>query len=261
MAYCSFSHIGLTARQEPEWARRFSEIAATSPKMNGGKMAIRSKFASLGLLVALVVFTGAPSARADAWDKETVVTFSNPVEVPGQVLPPGTYVFKLAESQSDRGIVQIFTEDHSRLLATILAIPDYRPTPTEKTVISFEERPSGRPEAVRAWFYPGDNQGVEFVYPKSTTQLVAANSQPETPAAPATEAIAPPTPPTEQQADVVREQERQIVSQQTPVQPILVESAPASLPRTAGNFLVLPLIALGLLGGGSTMLYKLRQQS
>ena len=224
-------------------------------------MAIRSKFASLGLLVALVVFTGAPSARADAWDKETVVTFSNPVEVPGQVLPPGTYVFKLAESQSDRGIVQIFSEDHSRLLATILAIPDYRPTPTEKTVISLEERPSGRPEAVHAWFYPGDNQGVAFVYPKSATQLAVANSQLAPPAGPAAEASAPPTLPSEQQADVVQEQERQIVAQQNPAQPILMESAPTSLPKTAGNFLVLPLIALGLLGSGSTMLYKLRQQN
>src|SRR5438309_2041150 len=91
--------------------------------MNGGKMADRLKFALLSLLVALVTFVAAPSAMADGWDKETVVTFSSPVEVPGQVLLPGTYVFKLADSQSDRGIVQIFSEDHSRLLATILAVP------------------------------------------------------------------------------------------------------------------------------------------
>ncbi len=74
--------------------RRFSELAATSPKMNGGKTADRLKFALLSLLVALVTFVAAPIAKADAWDKETIVTFSSPVEVPGQVLPPGTYVFK-----------------------------------------------------------------------------------------------------------------------------------------------------------------------
>ena len=224
-------------------------------------MADRLKFALLSLLVALVTFVAAPSAMADGWDKETVVTFSSPVEVPGQVLLPGTYVFKLADSQSDRGIVQIFSEDHSRLLATILAVPDYRLTPTEKNVISFEERPSGTPEALHSWFYPGDNYGVEFVYPKSTTQLAAANSQPATPAAPVAEAITPPTLPSEQQADAVQQQEQQIVAQQTPAQPILMESVPASLPKTAGNFLALPLIGLGLLCGGSTMLYRLRQQS
>jgi hypothetical protein len=228
--------------------------------MNGGKMADRLKFALLSLLVALITFVGAPIVRADAWNKETVVTFSNPVQVPGQVLLPGTYVFKLAESQSDRGIVQIFSEDHSKLLATILAVPDYRLTPTEKNVISFEERPSGTPEALHSWFYPGDNYGVEFVYPKSTTQLAADNSQ-VVPAAPTAETIVPPTLPSERQADIAQEQERQIVAQQTPVQPTLMESVPASLPKTAGNFLALPLIGLGLLCGGSTMLYKLRQEN
>jgi hypothetical protein len=261
MVFCCFSHIGLTARQEPEWRADFPRLHATSPKMNGGKMADRLKFALLSLLVALVTFVAAPSAMADGWDKETLVTFSSPVEVPGQVLLPGTYVFKLADSQSDRGIVQIFSEDHSRLLATILAVPDYRLTPTEKNVISFEERPSGTPEALHSWFYPGDNYGVEFVYPKSTTQLAAANSEPAPPAAPVAEAITPPTLPSEQQAVIVQEQEQQIVAQQTPAQPILMESVPASLPKTAGNFLALPLIGLGLLCGGSTMLYRLRQQS
>ena len=76
--------------------------------MNGGKMANRSKFASLILLVALIAFTGAPTARADAWDKETIVTFSNPVEVPGQVLQPGTYVFKLADSQGSRHCADLY---------------------------------------------------------------------------------------------------------------------------------------------------------
>src|SRR5881396_3196201 len=87
--------------------RRFSELAATSPKMNGGKMADRLKFALLSLLVALVTFVAAPIAKADAWDKETIVTFSNPVEVPGQVLPPGTYVFKRAHSEWDRDIADL----------------------------------------------------------------------------------------------------------------------------------------------------------
>src|SRR5438445_9764252 len=87
MVFCCFSHIGLTARQEPEWRADFPSLHATSPKMNGGKMADKLKFALLSLLVALVTFVAAPIAKADAWDKETIVTFSSPVEVPGQVLP------------------------------------------------------------------------------------------------------------------------------------------------------------------------------
>src|SRR6266404_2117216 len=123
MVFCCFSHIGLTARQEPEWRADFPRLHATSPKMNGGKMADRLKFALLSLLVALVTFVAAPIAKADAWDKETIVTFSSPVEVPGQVLPPGTYVFKRAHSEWDRDIVQIFTKDQRNLLATASSIP------------------------------------------------------------------------------------------------------------------------------------------
>jgi len=117
-------------------------------------------------------------AKADEWNKKTVLTFSAPVELPGVVLPAGTYVFKLADSQSDRDIVQVFNKDENKIYATILAIPDYRMEPTDKTVITFEERPKGTPEAIRAWFYPGDNYGQEFVYPKMrAVELAKANNQ------------------------------------------------------------------------------------
>jgi hypothetical protein len=106
------------------------------------------------------------AARADTWDKKTIVTFGDSVEIPGQVLPPGTYVFKLADSASDRHIVQIWNEDQTQLLATILAIPNHRLAPPEKTILEFDERPSNSPMALHSWFYPGDSTGQEFVYPK-----------------------------------------------------------------------------------------------
>jgi hypothetical protein len=106
---------------------------------------------------------------ADDWNKETVITFSGPVEVPGvgaQTLPAGTYVFKLLDSLSDRHIVQVFSQDKTHLFTTILAMPNYRLKATDKTVITFRERPAGQPEALRAWFYPGRQWGDEFVYAK-----------------------------------------------------------------------------------------------
>jgi hypothetical protein len=114
-----------------------------------------------------------PSAKADESNRKTVITFSAPVEIPGVhlagwgVLPAGTYVFKIFDSQSDRHIVQIFSQDETTVYATILAIPNYRLKTTDKTVMTFRERPVGQPEALRAWFYPGRNWGEEFVYPKS----------------------------------------------------------------------------------------------
>ena len=116
--------------------------------------------------VTLLGATVLPSARADTWNKKTVVTFSQAVEVPGKILPAGTYTFQLLDSLSDRHIVQIFNADGSQIIATILAINNYRLQPTGETVMKFGERPGDSPEALRAWFYPGDNFGQEFVYPK-----------------------------------------------------------------------------------------------
>ena len=129
-------------------------------------MTYNLKVVFLGFASLLASSSVLPSARADEWNKKTVVTFNVPVEVPGKVLAEGTYVFKVADSQSDREIVQIFTEDERGLITTTLALPAYRLEPTGDTVITFEERPSGSPEAVKKWFYPGDNHGFEFMYPK-----------------------------------------------------------------------------------------------
>jgi hypothetical protein len=118
------------------------------------------------LAITLLGATLLPSARADDWNKRTIVTFSQDVEVPGKILPAGTYTFKLMDSPSDRHIVQIFTADGIHIITTILAINNYRLEPTGETVMKFSERPGDSPEALRAWFYPGDNFGQEFVYPK-----------------------------------------------------------------------------------------------
>ena len=129
------------------------------------------------LCIALVGIGLTPRAAADERDKKTIVTFSAPVEIPGKALPAGTYVFKLLDSTSNRNIVQIFDKDEKQVLATILAIPDYRLKPTDKPVISFEERPSGTPEAIKAFFYPGDEYGLQFVYPHDRAVQLAKRTK------------------------------------------------------------------------------------
>jgi hypothetical protein len=128
---------------------------------------------SLMLLSLGVFIMSAPlSARADEWNKATKLTFNRPVEVPGMILGPGTYVFRLADL-SDRHVVQIFNADESHLYEDVLAIPAYREILTDKTVVTFEERAKGAPEAIATWFYPGDNDGEEFVYPKAVPQVAS----------------------------------------------------------------------------------------
>ena len=138
---------------------------------------LRTVTTVLGLALMGAVFS--PGVKADEWNRKTTMTFSGPVEIPGVhlqgfgVLPAGTYVFKIMDSQSDRHIVQIFNQDETRILATILAITNYRLKVTDKSVITFRERPAGEPEALRAWFYPGENFGEEFVYPRAKAMELA----------------------------------------------------------------------------------------
>jgi len=106
----------------------------------------------------------APRARADQWDRKTIVTFSDAVEIPGQVLQAGTYVFRLADSSSNRHIVQIWNADENEVLATVMTIPNWRFETPDNSIFEFDERPSKSPQALKVWFYPGNNTGEEFVY-------------------------------------------------------------------------------------------------
>src|ERR1700681_4525714 len=163
--------------------------------------------ASIGLLGVAI----APSARADEWNKKTILTVNETIQVPNKVLPPGKYVIKLLDSPSNRHVVQIFDGDESHLLTTILAIPNYRLQPTGKTVFGFWETPPGQPKALRAWFYPGDNFGQEFAYPKSAAVQIAASAHAPVPTTEATRAAELP------RAEVTQTQpEPQQVAQNTP---------------------------------------------
>jgi hypothetical protein len=142
-------------------------------------MSILKKATTTVFCLALMGVVFSPAASASEWNRKTTMRFSGPVEIPGvhlkgwAVLPAGTYVFKIVDSNSDRHIVQIFNADETRIYATILAIPNYRLKATDKTVVTFRERPAGQPEALRAWFYPGRNWGEEFVYPKARAMQLA----------------------------------------------------------------------------------------
>src|SRR5580692_2544096 len=96
------------------------------------------------LLVCIGVLGAMTSAlRADEWNQKTIFTFSGPVEIPGQVLSAGTYVFKLADSSSDRNIVQVFGKNEKHLYGTFLSIPNERLRPAGKPIITFDERAAG----------------------------------------------------------------------------------------------------------------------
>jgi hypothetical protein len=136
------------------------------------------------MAASLLCLAATGIVSADAWNKKTKVTFSGTVQIPaahssaGTVdLPAGTYIFRLDDSQSSRHIVQVTNERGNHVYSTILAIPDYRLNASSKTVMYFSERPAGTPTAIKSWFYPGDNFGHRFVYPKAKAVQIAAETK------------------------------------------------------------------------------------
>lgn len=205
-----------------------------------------------------------PKATADDWNKTTKVTFSGPVEVPGAVLPAGEYTFVLMDSPSDRHIVQIWNADKTKMFATILAINNYRLTPTGETVLTFDERPRDMPAALHAWFYPGDNFGQEFVYPKNRAfELAKANqtavlAMPDE-VAPALIEKAPVIAVTAEQKELPMEEVVQTAPHPEVVQeqpaPEVAQAKPetAQLPQTASDLPLLMLLGLMCLAGAAIL--------
>ena len=213
------------------------------------------------LSLAVLCLLAAPSASADDWNRKTVITFSGPVEVPGvgaQTLPAGTYVFKILDSQSDRHIVQIFDQDETHVFTTILAIPNYRLKTTDKTVISFRERPVGQPEALKAWFYPGRQWGEEFVYAKSRAVELAKETNEPVLATPIELAAAPiealKTAPIEAVDPKGEPIELAQVVEAPPAAAEPETVAENSLPKTASSLPFIGLMGLVALGAGFALM-------
>jgi len=232
-------------------------------------MSVLRRVTTAAFCLALMGVVFSPSAKASEWDRKTVMTFSGPVEIPGVhlkgwgVLPAGTYVFKILDSQSDRHIVQIFNKDETQVYATILAIPNYRLRATDRTVVTFRERPAGQPEALRAWFYPGRLWGEEFVYPKAKAIEIAKSTNTPvlfTPAEIPMEVEEPiksadePVVATLKQAPVmaIKPTGEEVELAQV-VTPPPTQLAANTLPKTAGPLPLIGLLGLLALGGSWTL--------
>jgi hypothetical protein len=169
----------------------------------------------------------ATRAKADDWDKKTVLTVKEPIQITDTYLQPGTYVLMLdRDSQSNRHIVRIYNDKQNHLINTVLAIPAYRVRVTGSTQFTFWETPPGSARALRDWFWPGDNFGQEFPYPKSVRQVAQVTSAP-----PATAPQVQEQPATQQQAEVQEQpapqQQVEVQEQPAPQQQAEVQEQPA----------------------------------
>jgi len=195
------------------------------------------------------------AARADQWNKKTILTVNEEIQVQDRVLEPGKYVFKLLNTNADRHVVQIYNGDETHIIDTVAAIPEYRVEPTGKSQFRFWETPSGYVKALRAWYYPGDNFGQGFVYPKHLTMLTAALMPPPAPiAAPQPQPMAQPEPAAPMAEPVPQEQPApmpEIAQNAAPAEPSSPAPAPMqnnTLPKTASPYPLIGLAGLAFVG-------------
>lgn len=224
--------------------------------------------------LALVAGPAVPRANADEWNKRTILTVNETIQVKDTVLEPGQYVMQLLNSSSDRHVVQIFNGDQSRILGTIFAIPMERPQATGDTRFTYWETPGGTAKAMHAWFYPGDTIGQEFPYPKhphvvALLQNPAPSPSPSaamTQPAPAP-SVAPP-PVEEPTSETTPSPDQTAPPTQAPVAPPATDQTPtgsadraaepepaqpAELPKTGSPYPLMGISGAGLLALGGLL--------
>jgi hypothetical protein len=118
------------------------------------------------LLVVAFVATPVAPAQADECDKLTYLTFSAPVELPGVTLPAGTYRFEHLDCTATPAVLRVTSEDGTRAYGMFSTTVEQRSTASTRPEVIFAEMPSGSPEAIKAWFYPGDRTGDGLIYSK-----------------------------------------------------------------------------------------------
>ena len=139
------------------------------------QMNIKKTFTILGFLLAFLIVL--PVVRADETNEAIKVTFNQPVQIPGRVLPAGTYWFVLPRDLTQHHQVRIFSSDRTTLYATLFVIDADRTQPTSSTALTFAQRGSEQPQAIVSWFYPGSTIGHEFIYPKQVERELAQVKQ------------------------------------------------------------------------------------
>jgi Protein of unknown function (DUF2911) len=139
-------------------------------------MKMHKAYIIVGLIIAFTAFFEL-AAHADESDQATTITFNQPIQIPGQILPAGTYSIKLLNSSSDRNIVQISNSDQTHLYATLQTVATERQDPYGDTTITLAEQGAGKPDALLKWFYPGNVTGHEFLYSDQTEKELAQDTQ------------------------------------------------------------------------------------
>jgi hypothetical protein len=211
--------------------------------------AMRSKRSAVVLAILGSLALAVPlRLRADnAW--RTAINLAEPTEIPGTVLPPGKYLIKVADTKEIRKVVQVTSADETKVIATFLAIPNYRVRTSGEGEFTYFQRAEGHPQALKSWFYPSNNYGVEFVYPKAEAIKIAESRHEEVYAA---SSAAPEKP---EPIVIVTPELKEVPVKESAPAPASVQAAstPKTLPHTASALPLVALAGLAAIGAASAL--------
>jgi len=130
-------------------------------------------------LLALTVLTLSIGGRAEAQpaDYRTYFTFSAPVTLPGMTLPAGKYIFRLADPDGSRKVINVMSGDGKKSLAMLHTIPNQASRPPKDAEIRFMETNAQVPPPVKTWWYAGKSLGYEFIYPRRQALELAKSTK------------------------------------------------------------------------------------
>lgn len=126
--------------------------------------------------IAMAVTTLFQDFPTYQWNKKSTLTAEHKIEFPGIVLDPGVYIIRLKDGGEKRSQVEILNQDESRVLATLVAVPDLHVRPDDNSEFVFHEIKANGPQPVRSWFFSGDLVGLEFVYPEARAREIAKDT-------------------------------------------------------------------------------------
>jgi hypothetical protein len=131
------------------------------------------------LTLAVLTLSIGSRAEAQPTDYRTYFTFSAPVTLPGMTLPAGTYIFRLADPDSSRKVINVLSEDGRRSLAMLHTIPNQASRTPKDSEIRFMETNAQVPPPIKTWWYAGKAIGYEFIYPRQQAlQLAKSTAEP-----------------------------------------------------------------------------------
>lgn len=134
-------------------------------------MKLHRSYIVIGMIIAFALFFEL-AAHADNTFQATEITFNQPVQIPGQVLPAGTYLFKLLNTDN-LDTVEIFSSDSTHLYGTLETVPAESRQPVDDTTVTLAEQGTTKPDVLLKWFYPGQETGHEFLYPSQFEKQLA----------------------------------------------------------------------------------------